>query len=113
MYFEGEYLNGKKNGNGKQYNRDGSLEFEGTYLYDYKKRGKHYMNGKLDYEGEYLFDKKWNGKVYDEKGKIIYELTKGKGKIKEYYNDGQLEFEGEYLNGKKNGKGKEYNYEVS
>ena len=68
------------------------------------------MNGKLDYEGEYLFNKKWNGKVYDEKGKIIYELIEGEGKIKEYnINNGKLIFDGEYLNGIKNGKGKEYN----
>ena len=30
--FEGEYLNGKKNGNWKEYNRKGSLMFEGEYL---------------------------------------------------------------------------------
>ena len=31
-------------------------------------------------------------------------------KIKEYFSDGTLTFEGEYLNGKKNGKGNDYNY---
>jgi len=29
---------------------------------------------------------------------------------KEYYDNGKLEFDGEYLNGKKHGKGKEYDY---
>ena len=33
------------------------------------------------------------------------------GKGKEYYDDGKLKFEGEYLNGKRNGKGKEYDYD--
>ena len=41
---------------------------------------------------------------------IIYELNNGNGKVKEY-KDGELEFEGEYLNGKRNGIGKEYNFE--
>ena len=62
------------------------------------------------YEGEYLYNKKWNGKGYDEKGNILYEMVNGNGKVKEYYDD-ILIFEGEYLNGRKNGKGKEYDYE--
>ena len=32
LKFEGEYLNGEKNGKGKVYDYDGSLEFEGEYL---------------------------------------------------------------------------------
>ena len=35
--FEGEYLNGKKNGKGKDYNLNGSLKFEGIYLKNKKK----------------------------------------------------------------------------
>jgi len=30
--FEGEYLNGERNGKGKEYNKNGKLEFEGEYL---------------------------------------------------------------------------------
>ena len=62
----------------------------------------------MEYEGEFLYNNKFNGKGYDEKGNIIYELINGNGKVKEYYNFDILIFEGEYLNGKKNGKGKEY-----
>ena len=62
----------------------------------------------MEYEGEYLNEMKWNGKGYDKDGNIIYELINGNGKVKEYDNDGDLQFEGEYLNGKRNGKGKEY-----
>ena len=36
-----------------------------------------------------------------------FEITKGKGNIKEYNDDDELEFEGEYLNGERNGLGKE------
>ena len=37
--FEGEYLNGKKNGNGKEYDGCGILAFEGEYLND-ERNGK-------------------------------------------------------------------------
>ena len=63
LTFEGEYLKGKRNGKGKEYNQDGKLKFEGEYL-NGQKHGKgkeYYDNGKLCFEGEYL-----NGK---EKGK--------------------------------------------
>ena len=30
--FEGEYLNGKRNGKAKEYNRNGKITFEGEYL---------------------------------------------------------------------------------
>ena len=40
---------------------------------------------------------------------IIYELTDGTGKVREYYKDDLL-YDGEYLNGMKNGKGKDYDY---
>ena len=84
--FEGEYLNGEKNG-----------------------KGIEYYNNILKFEGEYLNGKRWNGKGYDANNKLIYELKNGKGYVKEYnYNDNCLLFEGEYLNGEKNGKGKEY-----
>ena len=37
--FEGEYLNGKRNGKGKEYYENGNIEFEGEYLDD-KRNGK-------------------------------------------------------------------------
>ena len=43
------------------------------------------------------------GRYFIKKGNIIKEFS--------YYND-QLEFEGKYLNGKRNGKGKEYIYNL-
>ena len=83
------------------------MSFEGEYLYGYKRKGKKYINGRLEYEGEFLFGK-WNGKGYDENGNIIYELNNGNGTIKEYNDIDQLIFEGEYFNGRRHGKGKEY-----
>ena len=87
--FEGEYLNGKRNGKGKEF----------------------YYNGKLMFKGEYLNGKKWNGNGYNDNSRI-YSLKDGKGFVKEYgheycYED-LLIFEGEYINGEKNGKGIEY-----
>ena len=89
--FEGESINGKKNGKGKEFfNND---------------------NNKLMFEGYYLNNKKWNGKGYDINGNIIYELINGNCIVKGYHEvDLQIIYEGEYKNGKKNGKGKEYYY---
>ena len=76
----------KKNGNGKEYFRNGNLKFEGEYL-----------NGN-----------KWNGKGFDKNGNVEFELKNGNGKCKEYNYLDFLEFDGEYLDGKRNLKGKEY-----
>ena len=106
--FEGEYLNGKRYGKGKEYDYLDRLIFEGEYYNDWKLKGKLYVKRKLEYEGEFLFNKKWDGKGYDEFGNILYELHNGNGNVREYYDEGDLKFEGEYLNGRRNGKGKEY-----
>ena len=107
--FEGEYLDGDRNGKGKEYYDNGNLKFEGEYENHSRKKGKVYVNNKLEYEGEFLYNNKWNGKGYDENGNIIYELINGNGYKKEYssFNE-QLIYEGECLNGKLNGKVKEY-----
>ena len=118
LIFEGEYLNGKRHGKGKEFYENGQIKFEGEYLYGKRNgKGKEYNKyGKLIFEGEYLNGQK-NGK-----GRGFYfsnidlDIT------------GKLAFEGEYLNNKKlngigydaegnilyklnnsiNGKGKEY-----
>ena len=88
LIFEGEFLNGKKNGKGKEY----------------------YYRGELKFDGEYLYHKMWHGKGFNIKGDIEFEIKDGNGYIKEYNIAGQLNFEGEYKNGERNGKGKEYKY---
>ena len=121
LIFEGEYLQGKKNGKGKEYYYNGKLKYEGEYLngkkiegigYDNKQniimkierngKGKeYYNNGKIQFEGDYYNGRRWNGKGYNYEGKEEFIIEYGKGKVKEYYYDGKLLFEGEYLNGKK------------
>ena len=96
LLFEGEYLNGKRNGKGKEYNEEGKLIYEGEYLNGKRNgKGKEYDEyGALIFEGEYLNGEKWNGKG------------------KEYTTETHaLIFEGEYLNGKKwKGKGYDLNH---
>ena len=87
LVFKGEYLNGKRNGKGREY----------------------YDNNNLKYQGEYKEGKIWNGKGYDIKGKLEFEVKNGNGKGKEYKSDEKLLFEGEYWKGERNGNGKEYN----
>ena len=60
LEFEGEYLNGKRNGKGKEYIFDGKLLFEGEYLNGKRHgKGKEYdFDGKLLFEGDYLNGKK-------------------------------------------------------
>ena len=109
MKFEGEYLNGRRKGKGKEYYDNGEIKFEGEYLYGYKRQGKHYLKNKLVAEGNYLFNKIWEGKLkkyVSKNDKLIFEgeYKNGKlnGKVKEYDEySGRLIFEGEYLNGKK------------
>ena len=112
LSYEGEYLNGLRNGKGKDYYY--AHIFEGEYYNEHRLKGKYFLNGKLEYEGEFLFGKKYNGKGYDSFGNITYELNNGTGKVKEYNEcdmEGKSYFEGEYLNGLKSGKGKIYNNE--
>ena len=63
LIFEGEYLKGKRNGNGKEYYENGTKKFEGEYANGKRNgKGKEYnANGYLLFEGECLNDKKWNG----------------------------------------------------
>ena len=86
VIFEDEYLNGKKNGKGKEYNYEGKVIFEGEYLNGKKHgKGKEYNDsGNLIFEGEYLNDKKIKGKKYDNEGNLILKLF-ANGEGKEYY----------------------------
>ena len=65
IIFEGEYLNGRRNGKGKGY----------------------YLNGNIRFEGEYLNGKKINGKIYDYNNDV---LILNDGKIKEYYDNYEI-----------------------
>ena len=56
LSFEGEYLNGKKSGLGKEYGYDLSLRFEDEYLNGlWNGKGKQYdYDGKLIFEGDFV-----------------------------------------------------------
>jgi len=71
-------------------------------------KGKLFREGKIEFKGVFLGEKKWHGIGYDYEGNVIYELSNGNGKIREYNKRGKLIYEGEFLNGKRHGKGKEY-----
>ena len=71
-------------------------------------RKEYYKNGKLKFEGNYLYDRILNGIAYNYNGDEFYEIKNGSGKIKEYNFYGLIEFEGSYYEGKRSGKGKEY-----
>ena len=119
-YFEGEYINGVRNGKGKELYESGDILFEGEYLNGKRNgKGKEYYlwfikyESKLKFEGEYLNGKKHGeGKEYHRNGYLEFEgeYLNGErnGEGTEYYNDGSLSYKGEYLNGKKHGFGKEY-----
>ena len=102
IIFNGEYLNGKKNGKGKEYYENKKIKFEGEYLNGYKiqgtghnekcdvifeldKNGKgkeYYSNVKIKFEGEYIYEKKWNGKGYNKNGNVEFKIKYGKGYVK-------------------------------
>ena len=87
LLYEGEFLNGIRNGKGKEYDEN-----------------KH-----LIFEGQYLKGRRWNGKGYNYDGNEEFEINNGKGFGKEYGYYGNLLFEGEYLNGLRK-EGKEYDF---
>ena len=82
LIFEGEYLNGLRNGKGKEFNNNIELIFEGKYLNGERHKGKEYSGKEVIFEGDYLDGKKWNGKVKEK----LY---------------GRVMFKGEYFHGKR------------
>ena len=77
MIFEGEYLNGEKNGKGKEYykyyNHCGLDEMP---LIDER---VNYKSNLRKFEGEYLNGKKWTGRGYNFDGNLEFELKNGNG----------------------------------
>ena len=101
LEYEGEYLNNKKNGKGKEYYEFyGKLLYEGEYLNDKKNgEGKEYfLNGEIKFIGRFLNGEMWDGKGYYE-GVEDFQLTDGNGYIKYYDSlNNRILFEGEYKN---------------
>ena len=104
IIFEGEYLNGIRNGKGKEYYNDYDdliLKFEGEYLNGKEWKGKRYYDdGKIESEG--IFFENGNIKQYHRNGKLGFEkeiYNENEYKEKKYYENGKLGFESEILNG--------------
>ena len=58
LIYEGEFLNGKRNGFGKEYDINGCLLYEGEYLNGERNgKGKGYFFNSIIFEGEYLIGK--------------------------------------------------------
>ena len=76
LVFEGEYLNGERNGEGKEYYKSNKLKFEGKYL-NGKRNGKgkeyYFHDSTLFFDGEYLYGYKKSGKLFIEEH-LEYEL---------------------------------------
>ena len=81
--MDGEYLNGKINGEAKIYSTGQSfLIFEGNFINGLENgRGKEYDGVRINFDGDYLNGKRWNGKG------------------KEFDKKGNLTFDGKYING--------------
>ena len=97
LLFEGEYINGERNGYGKEYNNIENLLYEGEYMNQMRNgKGKeYYNNGIMLFEGEYFEGKKWSGYGYDINGDLEFELKDGQGNVVEFDYDGHKIFEGE------------------
>ena len=120
LKFEGGYLNGERNGKGKEFYDNGNHVFEVEYL-NGKIIGeiKEFKNGELVYIGECSDEekKKYINNIYfsefitlkrNGKGKEYYlnkenikikqEKDKAKNEVKEikFYENGNLKYEGEY-----------------
>ena len=106
--FEGKYINGMKNGFGKEYNYIGGILFEGVYL-----NGKRWIGSEHDFTKNLIYEIK-EGKRYinniEYKNKNLYYGEDGSFNKyiikKEYYDNTVLEFEGEYLYEERNVYGK-------
>ena len=134
-YYIGQFKNGKKNGKGIIYSKDGNILYEGDFSNDKKegtgklilknglyyegqfkngkKNGKgtiHYKDGKIAYEGDFCNDKKeGSGKIILKKGNYYegqFKNNKIQGKGIHYYSNGNIMYDGDYVNGKFEGNGK-------
>ena len=88
LKYEGEYLNGKRNGKGKEFDINGKLIFEGEYLNGLRKEKDDNKNYDYDDEYKYIYYIKFEGTIKN---------GVRNGLAKEYSLFNKLKFEGEYL----------------
>ena len=82
LIFEGEYLNGIKNGKGKQYDGFGNLLFEGEYLEGKRWNGKGKDDGIFSHKNEII--EYLNGeKIYNKNNNVNFNFSNGVVKIEQ------------------------------
>ena len=105
LIYKGYYMNGKRNGKGKEYN--GDIIFEGEYKNGIKNgKGIEYNKKGILFVGEYLKGKRWNGifkeyHINSNLKKFYGHYCEGNKIGKEYDIYGHLIFEGKYLDDKR------------
>lgn len=113
--YEGDMVNGKKEGFGALFSPEGILLYEGQWK-EGKLHGKgvlYYKNGMKAYDGNFENgEKNGFGTEFDQDGNKVcegeYKDNMKHGKITEFYPNGKKKFEGEYRKNKRKGFGTEY-----
>ena len=110
--FEGDFVYGKRVGNGKINNKNGEY-YIGQYSNDIANgKGKYFINGRLMFEGDYVKGKReGNGTYIYENGEYYIGQWKNdnkNGKGKRFYKNGKIMYDGDFLNNYAHGKGKYY-----
>ena len=108
LIYEGEYLNGKRNGKGKEYNKYGEKILEVEYINGKKKGNLSHYHGTLDFEVNNLeFLSGLSGKEYKFNKNLLNKMKNGEGKVNIYDSNlpfGGLIMTGEVLNYELNGE---------
>ena len=98
--YEGQWENGLRHGQGKQY-YNGKLDYEGQFKNDmYHGEGKLY-----DYFGSLIKGKYYSNRKITYKGQFEKDMKHGEGKLYDYF--GSLRYDGEWENNLKHGEGKQ------
>ena len=111
--YSGRLEDGKLEGEGKEYDEDGILSYEGTFVEGQRSgMGTAYEHGLKTYKGEFLAGvASGEGTSYDVDGNVTYQgefsegIQEGTGKA---YKKGDLIYEGEFSGGLYNGEGTAY-----
>ncbi len=115
LIYEGDMVDGKITGEGKQYNYYGELVYEGSFEdSQYSGQGKLYNSGVMIYEGAFSKNMyEGQGSLYNQQGQLIYSgnfsLGQRSGKGIEYNpNTGLKAYYGDFANDLKEGTGLAY-----
>ena len=112
-YYVGHFKNNKFNGRGIIYYKNNKIKYEGDFIDDYYNGyGTFRLVGGYYYYGQWVNGKKHGkGKIYNKQNNIIYEgdfiNNKYEGKGKLIYKDGEY-YIGEFKNSKRHGNGIQY-----